>query len=160
MRSEKNPYFILKASKKSHIQQWLSQAETLSVQEIDRLPIKPDLKKAMLYAHELVRSQQVDQLAENYADMMTMDFIPQQQEFSIYHYVGGTRWMIVSNHSSVEIGSGIFWGLIQDQMFVNHCWSNLKDNPWLLEDSQLHCMGNSSIINMLNASKHALIGGS
>lgn len=154
MRSDRNPYYILVASKKPEIQQWLERAPSMSEEQIQTLVLKPDLKKAMLYM--LARSQQQNtaKLAETLADTMNLGFSPHQQVFEIYQYHGNTRWFDVSARSSMEIKPLTFWGLCGDQMFVNHCFVKKQDNTWLLVDSKWHVTGTSSTINHLNANKH------
>lgn len=154
MRSDRNPYYILKASKKPDVQKWLALAPTLTEEEITALAIKPDLKKAMLYGREKAHAEQAASLAENLADVMNVGFQPHHQIFEIYQYQGPTRWFSVSAISSVEIRPLTYWGLDQDNMFVNHCFVKTQDNPWILEDSEWHTQGTSSTINHLNASKH------
>lgn len=160
MRSDRNPYYILKASKKPEVQKWLSIAPSMSLEQIKSLMIKPDLKKAMEYARQKAQAEHAANLAENLADVMNAGFQPYQQVFEIYQYQGSTRWFQVSKISSVEILAGTYWGLAGDQMFVDHCFVKAQLNPWLLADSKWHVCGTSGTINHLNSGRHITTTGS
>lgn len=151
MRSDRNPYFILKASNKPHIQEWLSKARSLTIPEIQKLEIKPDLKKAMLFVSEQHAHTISSGIAAQLADQMQNNSQPYQQIFKIHQYMGSNRYAQINSHNSIEITANLFWGINdQNKIFACHCWLNPQMNPWLLEDSALHSEGTATTINMLN----------
>lgn len=156
MRSDRHPYFLLRASKKPQVLEWLIRAENMTVEQVDQLNIKPDLKKAMCYVVEQKQFQQSDQKAQRLADLMMQNDQPHQQEFQIYRYQGPTTFAQTTTQTQLEIPQGIFWGLYNNQMFINHCWINLQDNWDIFSLSVFNSVGIASTINFFNSNKYEL----
>lgn len=159
MRSDRNPYHILSKSKNAQVQAWLAKAHHMTESEINSLSIKPDLKKAMLYLVIQGRNSSASSAAEQFADKMQQAHAPQVLCMDIYRYMGQTTFIPVTHMSKIEIKAHQFFGFMNNQTFVNHCWSPLSMNPWLISQSVFECQADATHLNRLNQDRLTKIFG-
>jgi len=122
MRSDRNPYFILKNSKDPVVKSWLSKADEMSHTEIQGLPIKPDLKKAMLFLKTFGDQNRSASTAELLATKMmatASDCSSEQKE--IWQYQGSTIW-VRCGRTSIETNAGDYFIKDQEKIFLKHNW--------------------------------------
>jgi len=122
MRSDRNPYFILKNSKDPVVKSWLGQAAELSHDEIQGLSIKPDVKKAMLFLKTFGDQNRSASNAELLAAKMmatTSNSAPTQKE--IWQYKGASRW-VRCGRTSIEANEGDYFIKDQEKIFLKHNW--------------------------------------
>ena len=70
MRSQWGPERLLLASKKPHIQQLVAQCNTWTLQDVDALTVKPDIKKGLRAIVQSRLHGEAWQRAEKLADLM------------------------------------------------------------------------------------------
>jgi hypothetical protein len=70
MRSQWGPERLLLASKKPHIQQLVAQCNTWTLQDVDALEVKPDIKKGLRALVQTRLHSDAWQRAEKLADLM------------------------------------------------------------------------------------------
>ena len=70
MRSQWGPERLLLASKKPHIQQLVAQCNTWTLQDVDALEVKPDIKKGLRAIVQSRLHGEAWQRAEKLADLM------------------------------------------------------------------------------------------
>jgi hypothetical protein len=70
MRSQWGPERLLLASKKPHIQQLVAQCDTWTLQDVDALTVKPDIKKGLRAIVQSRLHGEAWQRAEKLADLM------------------------------------------------------------------------------------------
>jgi hypothetical protein len=70
MRSQWGPERLLLASKKPHIQQLVAQCNTWTLQDVDALEVKPDIKKGLRAIVQSRLHGEAWKRAEKLADLM------------------------------------------------------------------------------------------
>ncbi len=70
MRSQWGPERLLLASKKPHIQQLVAKCDTWTLQDVDALAVKPDIKKGLRAIVQSRLHGEAWQRAEKLADLM------------------------------------------------------------------------------------------
>lgn len=70
MRSQWGPERLLLASKKPHIQQLVAQCESWTLEDVDALSVKPDIKKGLRALVQTRLHGDAWQRAERLADLM------------------------------------------------------------------------------------------
>lgn len=124
MRSDRNPYFFLKNSKDAKIKEWLSKAETMSIEEIESLSIKPDVKKAMLFISEFGHQERGLTMAELFADKM-QKMQPKNNGphlFDICEYTGPDVFVKCKTGSHILINAGDIFIRHLSKVFIKHNW--------------------------------------
>lgn len=154
MRSEKNPYFLLRKSKNPQIQEWLKKAETMSIEEITTLKIKPDLQRAMLY----IQQQKHDAISQNIA-MMLADQMQENNPiidrvYSLWTYNGPSTFFITQNESQVNIENGDPWLKDSDRAYVNSTWGCISANQFLVNSSSI---GNGTFSDLPRLKREAIM---
>jgi hypothetical protein len=123
MRSDRNPWFILKKSRDPRIQEWLSKAPGLSEREILGLNIKPDLKRAMIFAKKQVEQEKSQKIADIIAEQMIAQSVESAPKvLAIHQYTGPDAWIKTNTRSELLISHGSYFWLDTNAMFVSHIW--------------------------------------
>lgn len=120
MRSDRNPYFLLRKSRDPSVQRWLAQAEQLSHEAIEHLSIKPDLKKAMHF----VKRFGTDVANQTTADLIagnTLSQQPARSQFEIYHYHGPEIELRCNARNSLILHDFLFM-VDQGRILASHNW--------------------------------------
>jgi hypothetical protein len=145
MRSEKNPWFLLRNSKNPDIQAWLKKAETMSKEEILALQIKKDVQRAMLYVQQQKDNVASQGVAESLADLMQANHKSQTESvYPIYRYNDTSTFFTTERNTQVNIECGDPWILDNNRAYVNSSWGFLIANPWLIRSSASICNGTFS----------------
>jgi hypothetical protein len=149
MRSDRNPYFLLKKSKDPRVQQHLLMAENMSHQQIDQLPIKPDLKKAMHFVRQFGRMDRSVSTADLIVERATVaaQALP---SYPIYHYQGPTVELFLNKKNSLIIDDFLFLR-DADRIFVSHNWIDLElaNNRCVLDRSVPIGIGDQQVYNQM-----------
>lgn len=147
MRSDRNPYFLLKKSKNPVIAQLLKDAETLPVAEIEKMSVKPDVKRAMLFVSRMGSQEKSNTTANLLADQMVSNSQPQDsQQFPMWQYLGEAKFVNCVGNGSVQIQPKDVFIQQQNQIFVQHIWCQLDHD--ILRQSQLLGEGTFSDLNI------------
>lgn len=151
MRSDRNPYFFLKKSKDPQIQQLLKDAETLCPHDIQKMNVKPDVKKAMMFIAEFGQKDKSQHTAELLADKMSQSSVPVSTiRKEIWQYQGSTIFVAVSHTSSIEVQPNSYFLKDQEKIFINHNWLRLQiSREQILASSVFHSFGSFQDLNLL-----------
>lgn len=156
MRSDRNPYFFLKKSKDPSVQKLLKDAETLNVDTIQKMNVKPDVKKAMMFIAELGQQEKSQHTAELLAEKMVSLSQPMGNSLKeIWHYQGANVFVSVTPTSSIEVLTNSYFIKDQDKIFINHNWLRSQaSQDQILCNSIFHSVGSFQDLNLLK--KHQL----
>lgn len=154
MRSDRNPYFILKNSKNPEVQHWLQKANFLSLAEISNLQLKPDLKKAMVFLKTFGDQAKSASTAELLASKMCPQaVIVDAVRKEIWQYKGPSCW-VRCGRTSIEVNPDEYYIKDQEKIFLKHSWIPTSESSAQLVTSQstFCCMGDFSQLNsMINS---------
>ena len=130
MRSDRNPYFFLKKSKDTKVKEWLAKAEMMAIDEIEKLSIKPDLKKAMLFVATLGHQTRCTTTAELFADKMQAAQPKNNgpHVFDIFEYTGPDVFVKCMTGSHILINSGDMFIKDLQKVFIKHNWVSLTES--------------------------------
>lgn len=148
MRSDRNPYFLLRKSRDPAVQQYLEQAATMTVEQIGSLQIKPDLRKAMLFVNEFGHVTKSDTVANIVADRAT---VTKQQlpQYEICHYQGPLTELKVRK-TALLLDDFLF---LKDcnRIFASHNWFDLNEhnNRSVLAHSKTVGIGDQHMYNRM-----------
>ena len=149
MRSDRNPYFVLKKSKDPRVQQHLLMASSMSHQQIEQLPIKPDLKKAMHFVCEFGQVERSISTADLFVERATStnNTLP---SYPVYHYTGACVELFVSKRTSLILEDFLFLK-DQDRIFVSHNWIDLSlaNNRMILDWAVPIGIGDQQVYNQM-----------
>ena len=136
MRSERNPYFLLKRSRDPKVQHYLQLAQTASHDEIEALEIKKDLKRAMHFVKQFGAESNNQTTANLIADRAQVNTVAPQQ-YAIYHYQGPSFSLSLARGNSL-ISDDFLFLLHNDRIFAQHNWIDLshRDNRRVLQSSK------------------------
>lgn len=111
----------------------------MTLAAIQQLDIKPDLKRAMLYAYQLAHQPEIT-VIETKPIMGT-----------IWHYKGPELWLSQSSRSQICPGSDFLWMEVDNRAFASHNWFDLTTPPnnQLRQFSQLVGKGDQHAYNQL-----------
>lgn len=123
MRSERNPYFLLKRSRDPRVQHYLAMAVTASHDEIEALEIKKDLKRAMHFVRRFGKDA-ANQTAANLIADRAQVCTPTCQQYPIYHYQGTTVALNLPRGNSLLSDDFLFL-LDHNRIFAQHNWIDL-----------------------------------
>ena len=130
---------------------WLSKAEELSKNEIEKLQIKPDIKKAMLFIAKFGEQSKSMSTAELIADMMQTNTKPTNgpELYEIYEYTGTETFAkIGSTHMLIDTGD-LF--LSDDtRIFIKHNWAKKSENEQVMINKKQVYFGSFSDLNRLD----------
>ena len=118
--------------------------------EIQKLEIKPDLRKAMLYVLEQEHVAESNSVAEKLADRMQEGKAHQEYQLRIYRYNGMDCMVRLPSGHSVDLRTGVCFGVQGDSAFINHNWCKLKDNMDVLPNSTFQEVGSPTRLNQMN----------
>jgi hypothetical protein len=154
MRSDRNPYFFLIKRKNPQIQQLLQDAATMTASEIDSLCIKPDVKKAMQFVHQLGHQTRSNTTAELLAEKMisacSVDTVHTTHDIYLYT---GPDCEIKLNNKNWLIMRGSFLFMTQGtRMFVSHNWTSmdLGNNYIVIQHAKKVGHGDQNLYNQMN----------
>ena len=135
MRSDRNPYFLLKKSKNPEVQRLLSIAHTLTPEEILKATPKPDLQKAMLFVKEFGDQNRSATVAEIVADKMAKSSLPSlTPTFEVWQYYGESHPAKCERSGYIDILSGNLFMRDKNRIFIQHNWCILS--PEILKNSK------------------------
>lgn len=163
MRSDRNPYFFLKKSKDAKIKEWLSKAETMSIEEIECLSIKPDVKKAMLFISEFGHQEKVMSTAELFADKMQKIHSNNNglHIFDIFEYTGPDVFVKCKTGSHILINAGDNFIKDLSKVFIKHNWIDITEESNSIINSYSKAAGvgtfddlNKKIQSVINKKYH------
>lgn len=151
MRSDRNPYFLLRNSKDARVKQLLAQAEHMTSQEIMALEVKPDVKKAMLFVATVGQVAKSVTTAEALADRMQTAHVSKSAQYEIYKYVGMEQVITTPNKNQLIIAAPFVFMKQNNRIFVSHNWLNLSDgnNHQIMNQCHLVGLGDSILYNKL-----------
>lgn len=124
MRSERNPYFLLKRSRDPRVQHYLALATTASHDDIEALEIKKDLKRAMHFVRRFGKDA-VNQTTANLIADRAQESTPIPQQYPIYHYQGDTVSLSLPRGNSLVSDDFLFL-LDEQRIFAQHNWIDLS----------------------------------
>lgn len=111
------------------IQAWLRDAEHMTVDQIIKLAIKPDVKKAMLFVRELGHVSRSTHTAELLADLMnTQHTVHTPQLAELWQYDGESFPIKCKSRNWISLTTPFVFLKKQDQAFVGHNWVNLHED--------------------------------
>lgn len=152
MRSDRNPYFFLKKSRDPQVQQWLAQAANMTVEQIQSLNIKPDVKKAMLFVNVMGAQTRSQTTADLMADRMQAVSGTTTGLMQLCEYTGAQIW-VSTGRSQICVDTGTLFAVHQDRIFIHHNWIPLKANEKILQYSQNMGEGTQTDLNAMIQNK-------
>lgn len=152
MRSDRNPYFILRKSKNAHVQHWLHEAAHMTIPQIEQTDVKPDLKKAMLFVATFGAQTRSAHTAEIMADLMTKNHeCVRPSQWELWQYDQESFPIKCKGNNWIILNTPFVFLKDQHRAFVGHVWVNLKDseNQQLMNGAQQIGMGDHSVYNKI-----------
>jgi hypothetical protein len=161
MRSDRNPYFLYKNHKDPKVRALLDQSPHMTVDEIQALSCKPDLKKAMRFVKQFGTPYKSVSTHQLIADHMNIQVVtPQLPQGEIYVYEGPDLHVKIRTRGTMKHS----WHMTQDvflyvnhMIWLNHTWCDVTPELWpysrKLCDGDLHTF-NQILHNHVNQ-KHA-----
>lgn len=147
MRSDRNPYFLYKKSRDPLIQQLLKDAETLSISQIEKMSVKPDVKRAMLFVAQLGHQTKSDTTANLLAEkMIEGSTAVAPDSWPIWQYLGEAKFAKCVSNGSVQIQCNDVFIQKQNQLFIQHIWCHIDHD--ILSQSQSLGMGTFENLNV------------
>jgi hypothetical protein len=111
------PETLLLASKKPRIRDLVERSRKMTEDEIRGLPEKPDVIRGLLMINNLSEGQKKATIAENLADMMTVDNVPttglEEMRCEIYRITSESFWVHIGA-SQLEVREGWNWAVLED----------------------------------------------
>lgn len=152
MRSDRNPYYLVRNSKDPLVQYWLAQATHMTDAQIQSLTCKPDVKKAILFAKHLNPGSRSQTTAELLADRMnshTTSHVSVQHE--LWQYDGEACWIKHTHNQHIQLVPPFVFLKNQNQAYVGRVWVNLDvpDNYVLIQHGRQIGMADHSRYNQI-----------
>jgi hypothetical protein len=168
MRSDRNPYFLLKNSKSQEVQTLLASAPDMTASQIKELKVKPDVKKAMLFVKEFgVSSPATPEKLKNssanaapknkHKSMTTADIIAERMianskpvlspEHEIWQYDGAPQFVKCVSSGWLNLDYSNLYIRDGNRIFLHHVWCFAT--PDIIRTSTKIAVGNQADLNRL-----------
>jgi hypothetical protein len=157
MRSDRNPYYLVRKSKDPQVQAWLSEAAHMTDHQIHTLPCKPDVKKALMFAKHLQPGVRSQTTAELLADRMNSHVHPHvAHQHELWQYDGEACWIKCAARQHMQLVPPFVFLKNQNQAYVGRVWVSLLDaeNYVLIQQGRQIGMADHSRYNQIT---HELI---